>query len=107
MIKQFLGDVAHDSASPNNIFSTLTEYHDRQGVGATKIAYDPTADSLDVSDPYPARSRQCASPSSVVTCVTDLQLQQEVDRVIAAHAPAARGLSNLWFVILPPDVDTC
>ena len=27
--------------------------------------------------------------------------------MIAAHAPTARGLSNMWFVFLPPDVDTC
>ena len=43
----------------------------------------------------------------MATCVTDLQLQQEIDRVIAGNAPTARGLSNLWFVFLPPDVDTC
>ncbi|MGB9184399.1 MAG: hypothetical protein WCB67_10060 [Solirubrobacteraceae bacterium] len=107
MTKQFLVDVAHDSSSPSNIFSTLLQYHDAQGVGSTQITYDPAVDSIDVSDPYPAHSRQCASPSSVVTCVTDLQLQQEIDRVVAAHAPAARGLHDIWFVLLPPDVDTC
>jgi hypothetical protein len=107
MVKQFLVDVTHDSRSPSNIFSTLVQYHDSQGAGSTQIAYDPAVDSIDVNDPYPAQSRQCASPSSVATCVTDLQLQQEVDRVIAAHAPAARGLHNIWFVFLPPDVDMC
>jgi hypothetical protein len=107
MVKQFLVDAAHDSVAPNNIFSTLTQYHDAHGAGSTRIAYDPAVDSLDITDPYPSASDQCASPSSVATCVTDLQLQQEIDRVIAAHAPTARGLSNLWFVFLPPDVDTC
>ena len=107
MVKQFLVDVAHDSSSPSNIFSTLVQYHDAQGAGSTQIAYDPAVNSIDVSDPYPAHSRQCASPSSVTTCVTDLQLQQEIDRVIAAQAPAARGLHDIWLVFLPPDVDTC
>jgi hypothetical protein len=106
MVKQFLVDVAHDSSSPSNIFSTLVQYHDAQGAGSTQIAYDPAVNSIDVSDPYPAHSRQCASPSSVTTCVTDLQLQQEIDRVIAAQAPAAR-LHDIWLVFLPPDVDTC
>ncbi|HEY5188229.1 MAG TPA: hypothetical protein VII87_04285, partial [Solirubrobacteraceae bacterium] len=107
LVKQFLSDTAHDSLSPGNIFSTLVQYHDGRGAGSTRLAYDPAADSLDVSDPYPARSRQCASPSGIVACVTDLQLQQEIDHVIAAHAPTARGLANMWFVFLPPDVDTC
>lgn len=106
MVKQFLVDVAHDSSSPSNVFSTLVQYHDAQGAGSTQIAYDPAVNSIDVSDPYPAHSRQCASPSSVTTCVTDLQLQQEIDRVIAAQAPAAR-LHDIWLVFLPPDVDTC
>ena len=107
MVKQFLVDVARDSSSPSNIFSTLVQYHDAQGAGSTQIAYDPAVNSIDVSDPYPAHSRQCASPSSVTTCVTDLQLEQEIDRVIAAQAPAARGLHDVWLVFLPPDVDTC
>ena len=107
MIKQFLGDVAHDSAAPNGIFSTLTQYHDGTGAGATTVHYDPVADSVDLSDPYPAQKRQCASPSSVATCVTDLQLQTELDRYITRAAPTQRGLTNLWFIFLPPDVDTC
>ena len=107
LIKQFLGDVAHDSAAPGNVFSTLTQYQDAGGPGSTKIAYDPTTDSLDLKDPYPASGQQCASPGGVATCITDQQLQYEIDKVIGPHDPGARGLSNLWFVFLPPDVDTC
>jgi hypothetical protein len=40
-------------------------------------------------------------------CITDLELQQEIDHVIQTRDPAARGLSNIWFVFLAPDVDTC
>ena len=36
LVKQFLVDAAHDSAAPNNIFSTLTQYHDAQGAGSTR-----------------------------------------------------------------------
>ena len=68
--------------------------------------YDPAVDAIDAVDPYPARSHQCASPSSTTTCVTDLELQTELDHLIGA-TPGARGLGNLWFIFLPPDVDTC
>ena len=102
MVKQFLSDVAHDSGAPTGIFSTLTQYHDGAGAGATAVHYDPAVDSVDLTAPYPARSRQCASPSSVATCVTDLQIQTALDHLIATSAQSARGLGNLWFVLLPP-----
>lgn len=107
MVKQFFSDVAHDSGVPTGIFSTLTQYHDGSGAGATTVHYDPAVDAVDLTAPYPAQSKQCASPSSVATCVTDLQIQTALDRLIAASAPSARGLGNLWFVLLPPDVDSC
>ena len=39
--------------------------------------------------------------------MTDLQVQKELDKLIAADGPAARGLTNVYFVLLPPDVDEC
>ena len=41
------------------------------------------------------------------TCLTDLEISNELDRVIQAQDPRARGLSNLWEVFLPPSVDEC
>ena len=85
----------------------LGEYADGGGGGLYNFSYSAAADSIDDTDPYPAAGHQCVSPAGVATCVTDLQLQQELDRVIQAHDPAGRGLHDLWFVFLPPDVDTC
>jgi hypothetical protein len=107
LIQKFLVDVAHDSGTAGNAFSVLNEFSDRSGHGGYNIAYNPAIDSIDATDPYPASSKQCASPSSITTCVTDLQLQQEIDKLIKAHAPSARGLHDVWFIFLPPDVDTC
>jgi hypothetical protein len=39
--------------------------------------------------------------------VTDLQVQKELDKVIGPAGPSARGLTNVYFVLLPPDVDEC
>lgn len=106
--KQFLVDVAHDSGhTTNNAFSLLLQYPDGSGGGRYQIAYDPATDSVDDASPYPAKRQQCVSPSGIGTCVTDLQLQQELDRVIQAHDPSGRGLHDVWFVFLPPDVDEC
>jgi hypothetical protein len=107
LIQQFFADVAHDSGSAGNIFSLLNQFGDHSGDGTYQVHYDPAADSVTDTDPYPAAARQCPSPSGVATCVTDLQIQQEVDRLIGAGHAASRGLTNVWFVLLPPDVDEC
>jgi hypothetical protein len=107
LIQQFLADVAHDSGSTSNIFSLLNQFGDRSGSGSYQIHYDPAVDSITDTHPYPAATNQCPSPSGIATCVTDLQVQREVDRVIGTSDTAARGLTNIYFVLLPPDVDEC
>ncbi|MGH2876287.1 MAG: hypothetical protein ACRDLV_08560, partial [Solirubrobacteraceae bacterium] len=107
LLQQFFVDVAHDSGTGSNVFSVLPQYGDGGGAGGYRISYDPATDSVSDAQPYPAASQQCGSPSGIATCVTDLELQHELDRLIGPNVPAERGLSNVWFVILPPDVDTC
>ncbi len=106
MVQRFIADAAHDSGSKSNIFSILSEYPD-PGSGLYKFAYDPATDSINDTDPYPAKSKQCPSPAGIPTCVTDRQLAKEIDKVIQSRDPGARGLHNIWFILLPPDVDTC
>ncbi|MGH2891934.1 MAG: hypothetical protein ACRDPM_01515, partial [Solirubrobacteraceae bacterium] len=107
LIQQFFSDVARDSGSSANIFSLLDQFGDRAGNGSYQVRYDPAVDSVTDTQPYPAATSQCPSPSGVATCVTDLQVQHEVDRLIGPIDPAARGLTNIYFVLLPPDVDEC
>jgi hypothetical protein len=103
LIQQFFTDVAHDSgaggtcaASECNAFTVLTQYAEGTSVGgvtagAYDIAYNPAVDSIADGDPYPAKSEQCASPGGTDTCVTDGQVQAEIDRLIQSGA-GARGL---------------
>jgi hypothetical protein len=107
LMQRFFTDAAHDSGGSANLFSVQTQYPDSSGPGQYSIKYNAAVNSVDATDPYPPASRQCASPQGVATCVTDLQLQQEIDHVIQSTDPTARGLSDLWFIFLPPDVDTC
>ncbi len=107
LIEQFLSDVAHDSGTGSSVFSVLSQYGDRGGPGSYGISYNPAVDSIVDADPYPPASSRCASPSGVATCLTDLELQRELDRLIGPSGAAARGLSNIWLILLPPNVDTC
>ena len=108
LVKQFLTDAAAASGTTSNVFSVLREYGQQTGTatavpGNYSIAYDATSDSIDDVNPYPS-SGGCASPSGVPTCLTDGQVQAEIDAVAPADE---RGLGNLWFVLLPPNVDEC
>ena len=107
LVQQFFTDVAHDGGSSGNVFSVLDQYGDLQGAGASGISYNAATDSIDDTDPYPAASAQCASPSGVATCLTDQEVASEVDKVIASNDPSGRDLHNLWEVYLPPNVDEC
>ena len=118
MVQQFFTDVAHDSGAGGTCTSSqcaaltvLPQYAEgtRPGAvtpGSYAISYSAPTDSVDASDPYPPAAAQCASPAGVATCVTDGQVQAEVDHVIQSTG-AARGLHDLWYVFLPPGVDEC
>lgn len=119
LVQQFFTDVAHDSGAPGtctgsecNALTVLTQYAEGTSAGAVtpgdySISYSTAADSIDATDPYPSAVDQCASPSGIQTCVTDGQVQSEVDKLIQATPGTPRGLHNLWFVFLPPNVDEC
>jgi hypothetical protein len=107
LIQQFLTDVAADPGTSSSVFSVLPEFSDAAGPGSSQIHYDPAADTVVDTDPLPAAGRNCASPAGIVACVTDGDVRREVNSVIAAHDPAGRGLSDLWFVFLPPNLDEC
>lgn len=100
-IQTFFNDVAADSGDTTNIFSTLTQFGDSNGPGD----YDISVDSIDDTQPFPT-SDNCASANGIPTCLTDHQVQAEVDRVIDANG-LHRGLHDLYMVYLPQDVDTC
>jgi hypothetical protein len=73
--------------------------------GDNTIHYNPATDVVLDTHPYP--SGGCTSPEDTKACVTDQQVQNEVDRVIQSTAGTPRGLNNLWIVYTPPDVDEC
>jgi hypothetical protein len=112
MIDRFFTDVAHDSGATANVFSVLRQYG--QGTTAANktpgdysIAYSASSDVVVDNDAYPSKADQCASPVNIAVCVTDGEIQAEVDKIVQNVPGTPRGLSNLWYVFLPPGVDEC
>jgi hypothetical protein len=127
LVEQFFTDVAADSTGINaapgactttaqgncNVFTVEPQYGEQNGAttatpGSYDIAYDTTnANDLILDhDAYPSKADQCASPADTAVCITDAQVQQEVDSVVSSHGDA-RGLHDLWYVFLPTGVDEC
>ena len=107
LVQQFFTDVAHDSGTTGALFSILGQYGDTEGQGSYDIHDSAAADSVTDTDPFPARSRQCASPNGIATCITDDEVTSELDKLIQADDPSGRGLGNVWEVFLPSNVDEC
>lgn len=128
LINQFFTDVAHDgtgtagaaaacttAAQGNcNVFTTLPAYAEGTRPGSiTSGAYTISfAAPIIDHDAYPLKTDgngnpiQCQSPNNTEVCITDGQVQTEIDSEIATNG-GTRGLHNLWFVFLPPGVDEC
>ena len=109
LIEQFFTDVAHDSGRKSNVYSTLVQYAEGTKPGAITpgryaIAYSKSADNIIDTHPYPKHG--CKSAGGLKKCVSDEQVQHEVNRLITEHH-GKRGLTQLWFVFLPPKVDEC
>lgn len=101
LMSRYLGDAAGDSGLSTNVYSVGTQYSDsagRAGYGASFGA------SLSDDDPYPPSG--CPVVSGFSTCVTDAQLQAEVDDFATANS-LPRGLTSLYYVFLPAPVDLC
>ncbi len=99
----FFNDVAADSGTTTNIFSVLPQFGDSNGPGQYNISVDTINDAND----FPTTDN-CASVNGIPTCLTDHQVQAEVDHVIQTSGGTLhRGLSDLYMVYLPQDVDTC
>jgi hypothetical protein len=119
MIEQYLTDVAHASTGTSgqtctrarcNAFTVESQFG--WGTipgGITHGAYSvhhARGNMMIDTQPYPPKSVQCASPQNTAVCITDGQVQAEVNRVInATHG--SRGLRDIWYVFTPPDVDEC
>jgi hypothetical protein len=101
VLNQFLGDVAADSGKTSNVYYSDTQYYD--GTNGN-ILYSSTFQGPIVdTNAFPASG--CSDRYTSV-CLTDAQLQAEIDRVIAVNG-LPRGLGTMYFIFTPRNVGSC
>jgi PKD repeat protein len=109
-IDTYLNDVAAASGSASNVYGVATQFWEGQPTGSPHIHYDVHVGApVAVADPYPSGGG--CSPDSghgegYSACVTDAQIQSEMDSVLALdHLPT--GLGDVYLMVFPPNVETC
>jgi IPT/TIG domain len=96
-INQFFTDVAHDSGMSSNVYASDTQY--------SSIQYSSTfAGSTVATTAFP--SNGCPVYSGVTRCLTDAQLQNEINTVIGSQGWVKNGTTQ-FFLFTPQSLGSC
>ena len=117
LMERFFTDVAADSGKSSNVFGVLRQYYDHAGFADYRQRFDPARQVVVDTHPYPPRdTAQCPDVSSTYsTCISDGQIQSELERLITADrlptagkpGPELSASAPIYFVLLPADVNAC
>ena len=101
-LETFFTDLAHDSGGHQNADSVSAQYNDLTGAFAR---YQTTfGGALVDTDPYPPT--QCPAAAPVTACLTDPQIQTELEHFVASRG-LKTDLSHEYFLLTPPHVESC
>ena len=107
LIERYLTDVAADSGRVTNVYAIDTQYSDS---GSNFIQYSQTFGGTSTdTNPFPATISGCTTTDgtrTVANCLTQTQEANELDSFIQANS-LPRGLNNIYFLVLPDNVETC
>jgi PKD repeat protein len=94
-----LAGASSPSLQPGNVMASAREYYDlTQGSAGTAITIGATTQD---ANSYPASG---CTVNGYSQCLTQQQIGDEVDQALGS---AARGLANVYVVMLPSDVAVC
>jgi hypothetical protein len=102
-INQYFTDVAHDSNMGSNVYAAATQYY--QNPGAVHVQYSSTfAGSVTDTNPFPASG--CPLYLGLPVCLTDAQIQTEINNVIASKGWVKNSTSQ-FFMFTAENVGGC
>jgi PKD domain len=104
LINGYLQGVGADSGTLGNVFALNGQYRDGAGQAANASTF---RGSFTATDSYPTTGNCSHKPSGAPTCLTDQQVQTELQHVISLGAlPGATG-TPVYYVLTPPGVTVC
>ena len=114
LLTRYFTDVAADSGTDANIYGVARQYFDDSGIADYRQSFS-AGQAITDTTVYPRNGCSTTSPT-YGTCLTDAQLQAEVQHEITAlHLPTDGAASSeslpatapIYFVVLPTDVNVC
>ena len=101
-LARYFKDLAYDSGGHQNVDSVSAQYNDSTGAFSR---YQVTfGGALVDTDPYPPT--ECPADAPVTACLTDPQIQAELENFVAAHH-LKTDLSHEYYLLPPPHLETC
>jgi hypothetical protein len=102
LVENFLQAVGTESDSLGNVFAVDTQYTDKSNQPASYKSTFRGAYEDDAHYPPPL----CTSPGVADTCLTNAQVQEQLESFILAHG-LPKGMGTIYYVLLPPSVTLC
>jgi chitodextrinase len=112
LLSFYFTHVASDSGTAGNVYAVARQYYDSAGFADYKQSFAPQSQVILDFNPYPALAGGCPShidPTFYPTCLTDGQLQAELQGLISARGlPSGIGPgAPIYFIVTPRDVNVC
>lgn len=107
MITTYLGDVSTElgNATVSTVYVVTTQYWDNTARAAGGSSFSNLSNVYLDSDALPSPNCTDSAPG-VTACVTDAQIQQEIDAVVAKQG-WPRGLGAIYLLVTPPALGSC
>ena len=110
VVNVYIGNVAAASTTNTNVFSVATQYYQQSltpGAPKQYISYSVVAGTeVDDSSVFPGGAGGCTADAGFSACVSDAQLQTELQSLLAARSLPVDD-SHLYMVMFPGTVETC
>ncbi|HEY8685802.1 MAG TPA: hypothetical protein VIO57_09365, partial [Chloroflexota bacterium] len=105
VIDGYFSNVAAASGATSNVYYSDTQYYQTVGGTTTPITYSESAGNSATDTSSPTASGCSSTAGGALGCISDAQIQAEVQKVAATLGGA--GLNKEYFVFLGKGVSTC
>jgi PKD repeat protein len=110
LLQQYLADTATDSSSPTAANTYMVDRQFTDGTGSSDYNQKFASSQMIVdTDAFPARDTTNCPDLTDPNCLTDQQLQNELQAQISAHSlPTGTGSdAPIYFIVTPSDTNIC
>ena len=112
LLERYFTDVAAASGGSSDVYGVDRQFTDGSGFADYAQTFTAASQSILDTHAYPATdTANCVNTSAPAgdACITDAQLQTEVERLISADGlPTGTGANApIYFVVFPTDVNEC